>query len=141
MPLQNSTLRCCLQVLNAPAIVLGPCFFFIKTSILLLYHRLFSVGSSLLLRRLIWFGIAFHMLFYGAFTALVLALYGPCGTLAGSASKRICTDVDEATVMQGALNVATDIYVLLLPLLVLWRLHMPLTRKLGACSVFFTGSM
>jgi hypothetical protein len=32
--------------------VLGPCFFLIKTSILLLYHRLFAVGSALL-RRLV----------------------------------------------------------------------------------------
>jgi hypothetical protein len=71
----------------------------------------------------------------------VLALFRRCGTLAGSASNRICTDVDKATVVQGALNVATDVYLLLLPLLVVWRLHMPLKLKLGSGAVFFTGSM
>jgi hypothetical protein len=117
------------------------CFFFIKTSILLLYHRLFRLGSSPLMCWLIWLGIAFHLLFYGAIAGLILALWGPCGTVAGSEANRICRDVNATTVVQGALNVATDLYVLLLPLLVLWRLHMPLKRKLRAGAVFFTGLM
>jgi hypothetical protein len=100
---------------------------------------MFSVGSGPLLRRLIWLGVVFQLIFYAAFTTLVAALIAPCGSVARLSEGGICEDVAVAAVVQAALNVVTDFYVLLLPLLVIRRLRLPRKRKIGVTAIFLTG--
>ncbi len=117
----------------------GPCFFFVKTSILLYYHCMFSVGGGRPMRRLIWGGIVFQLLFYTAFLALAISLIPLCGSVAADARGGICVSASRAAPVQAALNVATDFYVLLLPLLVVRQLKLPRKRKVGVIAVFMTG--
>ena len=53
----------------------------------------------------------------------------------------IKNDVQLTTVNKalGILNVATDIYLFVVPLAGIFGLHMPLRRKFGVAAVFMTG--
>ena len=42
-------------------------------------------------------------------------------------------------VIQGIFGLVTDLYIFILPLPMLWRLQMPLKRKLGITAIFLTG--
>ena len=42
-------------------------------------------------------------------------------------------------ITQGAVGVATDFVVLCLPIPVVWRLQLPLRKKLGILAIFMTG--
>ncbi|KAL9604094.1 MAG: hypothetical protein Q9219_000682 [cf. Caloplaca sp. 3 TL-2023] len=42
---------------------------------------------------------------------------------------------------QGAINIATDFYILLLPIPGVLQLQLPLKRKIGICAIFMTGSL
>lgn len=50
-----------------------------------------------------------------------------------------CLDVNDANISAGAVNSFSDFVILLLPLSVIWRLQMPLKRKIGVSAVFLTG--
>ncbi len=42
-------------------------------------------------------------------------------------------------VVQGAVNVASDLYIFYLPIPVVWNLQLPLKKKLGVLATFTTG--
>lgn len=51
----------------------------------------------------------------------------------------MCTRTRSLVVTQGVGNVVTDVFLLVLPLPVVWTLHIPLGRKLGVSSMFLVG--
>jgi hypothetical protein len=50
-----------------------------------------------------------------------------------------CIDVAAAIVVQGAINLFLDIGLLITPLWAIWRLQLPLKRKIGISAVFGVG--
>jgi hypothetical protein len=50
-----------------------------------------------------------------------------------------CIDVAAAIVVQGAVNLFLDIGILITPLWAIWRLQLPLKRKVGISAVFAVG--
>ena len=52
-----------------------------------------------------------------------------------------CINVNVAYAATGAVNVVSDLLILLLPMLAIWRLQMAPKRKLGVSAVFATGLM
>lgn len=52
-----------------------------------------------------------------------------------------CVNMVANFLANAALNAATDVLILLLPLWLLWPLSLPTRRKIGVVVVFMTGSL
>lgn len=52
-----------------------------------------------------------------------------------------CTRTHPLIIMTGVVNVASDLYLIVLPLPAVWALNLPLRRKVGISAIFLTGSM
>ena len=50
-----------------------------------------------------------------------------------------CYDANAVNTASGAFNTFSDFLTLLLPQRVIWKLQMPLKRKLGVSAIFLTG--
>lgn len=50
-----------------------------------------------------------------------------------------CRDTIAMAYVQGIFNIDSELYVLVLPLPVLWKLQLPLRKKVGVSAVFMTG--
>ena len=109
------------QILN------GPSLFFAKTSILLLYLRLFGPKRST--RYAIYIGLVFAFCLYWISIPL-MAYYCP---------RLWCHNMWILSLVQGPLNVALDLFILILPIPVVMRLQMSLPRRFAVLSVFLTG--
>ncbi|KAL8817044.1 MAG: hypothetical protein Q9223_004056 [Gallowayella weberi] len=119
--------------LNAASAFYGPVMFFTKLSLFILYYRLFNPSN--IMRYLIFFGVAFNFLFYTIYL-FIYAFYCP------NTSKRAPTcehSIKDIGVVAAAINIASDFYILLIPLCAISNLQLPPKRKLGLLAIFFTG--
>ncbi|RFU81869.1 hypothetical protein TARUN_332 [Trichoderma arundinaceum] len=130
-----------MKVLFAQGVVLGPVIFFAKAAILLLYLQIFT--SHRPMRIAVYVGIVFTGLTYWASVPLEIAFAAPHPgetwgdlLLNGRPEKLIYWGI-----VQGTLAVVIDLYIFILPLPVLWRLHMSLKRRVALCAIFFTALM
>ena len=117
-----------LDLLYTPTILMT------KLSLLLLYLRLFR--ANVRLRYGIYVSMGFLFLFYcGMFIAsAILSVPKP--------AIMFSVNTDKATplgIAQGAVGVGTDFLVFCLPLSVIWKLQLPLRKKIGVLAIFMTG--
>jgi len=110
--------------------------FLTKLSILLLYHRIFSCQQ--VVKYLIWFGIIIQFVLYTFHTAYEIVFEFEC-TSANYLSSAFCRSPYTVLLVQGSINVATDFYVLCLPVARVSKLQLPLRRKVGVVGIFLTG--
>ncbi|KAL8628986.1 hypothetical protein Q9189_005327, partial [Teloschistes chrysophthalmus] len=112
-----------------------------KLSLLMLYLDVFRPDRKL--RYAINFGIIFTTLFYAsAFIAYcVLAIPRPGESLIGTMLSKGVASAIPLSIGQGAINVATDFYILLLPIPGVLQLQLPTRKKIGFCAIFMTGSL
>ncbi|KAL8650703.1 MAG: hypothetical protein Q9210_003674, partial [Variospora velana] len=111
----------------------GPTMFFTKLSLLLLYHRIFAPDR--VTKYLVYFGILYCFVLYTSFLLLTFLL---CQTPLQAACKH---RVNLFILISSGLNVFADIYLLVIPITAVAKLHMPLRQKLGVSAVFFTGML
>ncbi|KAL8851920.1 MAG: hypothetical protein Q9221_003131 [Calogaya cf. arnoldii] len=116
----------------------GVTIFFSKSSLLLLYYRIFSPDK------------AFRYKLYAAFVFvaittlptipmyLAVCLPGPDGWTVPSLK---CQDTSVFGYYQGPANIIFDLFALYLPASVIFKLNMPLRRKIGVLAVFMTGTL
>lgn len=112
-----------------------------KLSLLFLYLKIFRPNARL--RYFIYFGIAFNILFYTSVMVAFLIIYMPRkgeSLLTLLYKPRIRTGVTVA-IVQGAVNVGSDLYILCLPILGVWQLQAPLSKKIGISAIFMTGTL
>lgn len=111
--------------------------FFAKASILLLYRRIFSVSKWL--RTSVYIGLPFMALFYTAMICTGIASVVQCvGIAAGSL--QFCDDIGgPVQLVHSAFNVATDFWILALPMPLVLKLQLPRARKVGLFAVFSAG--
>ena len=114
---------------------------FSKVSILLFYKRLFGVQKYF--RWALYITMAFVVAYCGICS---LAVIFKCYPMAASWSTKPHPDAHclNMTVLHnviGAFNVVSDVLILLLPFPILWRLQMPLAKKLGTSAIIATGSL
>lgn len=99
--------------------------FIAKLSLLLLYFRLFSV--SLGLRYSIIFGIGFMSLFYTIVMFLFIFLDD--------------TKFLSLSYAVGSVNIVTDFYILILPMVPVSRMQLSKNKKTGVQCIFLTASL
>lgn len=117
----------------------GPTVLFAKMSILLLYLRIFSPDRWT--RLFIYLGIGVIFIYY---TVTASVLVGLCIPRKGENWPRAllssrCRDSMVITYVQGVFNIVSDFYVLVLPLPVVWKLQLPLRKKIAVSAIFMAG--
>jgi len=113
--------------------------FFAKTSVFLMYRRIFGPNRTML--YVIYIGIGISFLIYWAILPLDLYLCFPRpGELWTDASLgEACGHEEKYSIILGTWNSLVDIYLLVLPIPVVWNLKMSIGRKIGVLSLFMTG--
>lgn len=100
---------------------------------------MFSV--DLRLRHAVYFGIVFQALFYSAMIGVSIAAIVQCNGLS-QLSNRFCINYGRPVVLLiAAVNAATDLYVLALPIRRVLKLQLSFKRKLGLMAVFTAGAV
>lgn len=113
-----------------------------KISLFLLYFRIFSRIRRT--RLLIYFGIGINAVFYAVSFALILYFCGPGPghNLIESFNDHHCV-VQARTLgtIQASFNIASDIYLLCIPMPVISNLQLSRKKKIGVSAMFMTGSL
>ncbi|KAI8288817.1 hypothetical protein K4K60_010173 [Colletotrichum sp. SAR11_57] len=112
---------------------------FVKASILFLYLRIFPDEKF---RRVLWCTQMFNLLLLIAFVGGTVGSCQPIhyfwdgwtGEMKGQ-----CINLNAFAMSHGALNVALDVWMLVLPATQVYDLRMPLMRKLGVMLMFGVG--
>lgn len=130
-----------LKIILAETLVGALALFFSKVSILLLLFRVFSTKRRT--RLFIYFGIVWAALIGCTALVVACALCIPRGNESFDSLPSIerCTHQEIWAVVQGALNVALDLYILYLPIPLVLALQLGLKKKLGVLAIFMTGLM
>lgn len=114
---------------------------FPKLSLFLLYRRLFSPNRNT--KRLIYYGIIVSLATYWTFIPLETYYCTPRGNQQWNAIEvsEKCSKIRPYTIVQGAINVLLDVYILYLPIPVVWKLQLSTPQKAGVLFVFMHGIM
>ena len=120
------------------SLTLGLATLLIKASILLFYLRLASSRAFKIVTCLVLFGVCGYCLF-GAFTWLFMCR--PINAYWDLTVHGKCLNFKVAFLVGGAVNVMTDVVMLLLPIWVLRPLRLPRKQKIGVTLVLMAGSL
>lgn len=118
----------------------APTMFAAKCSILFQFRRLFCTGQT---RDSIFWSI--HVLIFLCAAYYISAIFTftfqciPREKTWNPFLDGQCIDVAAAIVVQGSINLFLDIGILITPLWAIWRLQLPMKRKLGISAVFGVG--
>ncbi|KAL8640892.1 MAG: hypothetical protein Q9228_002240 [Teloschistes exilis] len=116
----------------------------VKLSFLFFYRRVFTIGTSTCFSK-ITFGMIIIVLLWTA--AFFFALLFACK---GNWSAWLSLDVDLSTKCGNALqfelgmatsDFVTDVLIMVLPIPMIWRLHMSTKRKLAVTGIFLLGAV
>ncbi|KAL8704238.1 MAG: hypothetical protein Q9201_002583 [Fulgogasparrea decipioides] len=120
-------------------ILYAPIMFPAKLCVLLQMQRVFrgSKRDSVFwsIQGLIWF----NFLFYVAMTA---AFIGACASMAKISNLKIpgtCHSGNALVVATSAINILSDVTILILPIFAVWKLKLPINRKLIISAIFGSG--
>ncbi|KAL8750452.1 MAG: hypothetical protein Q9184_006422 [Pyrenodesmia sp. 2 TL-2023] len=125
------------QKVNAVQALYSPLILLTKISLFLLYYRVFSLDRRT--RLLIHFGIGINAIFYAICFALFL--YRGRSLAQTFASHHSAVDPRNLGTAQASFNIASDIYLLCLPLPVVSKLQLPRKKKIGVMAIFMTGAV
>ncbi|KAI0428690.1 hypothetical protein F5Y09DRAFT_332375 [Xylaria sp. FL1042] len=89
------------------------------------------------IRILIWASLLFYT---AAFLTFLLACI-PRGKISNPDLPGVCINTESSITVTGAINVLSDLAILIAPVAVIWKLQTPLKRKIGAAAVFGVGIM
>ena len=117
----------------------GPTAFFTKLSLFLLYLSLFRPKPTT--RILIYIGITAISMMYSVttITEAVLCIPLPGHSWISTVYTRKCINTKTIGYVAGSFNVVSDLYLLVLPLPIVWSLQLPLRKKIGLSAIFMSG--
>jgi len=130
------------QAVVAKEVLYNPAIVAVKTSILLLYRRLFTdKGLNRPFSICLWSAGAFTLAYsiIGVFTVLFHCL--PANSLWGPSVTGKCMNFSALLIVVSSFNIGADIFVLCLQIPLLWRLKMPIRRKVQLTGVFLLGGL
>ena len=117
----------------------------LKLTLFLLYVQLFRPLRWL--RILSYIGAIVSGMFYVSLSIVYAALCAPrdgqstIAYFSALTSRRCSHGQDSVVILLGVVNLASDLYLLVLPLPAVWKLHLALRRKLAILTMFLTGAM
>ena len=116
----------------------NPAVVTIKSSILLLYHRIFA---SKRFNIILWFVGAFVLSYSLAQSAAQVFQRGRPDSLWDSKVTEKCINIDDVLIVCSSLNIATDILILILPLPALLKIYISRERKFQLIGIFMLGGL
>ncbi|MCJ1430187.1 hypothetical protein MMC29_008103 [Sticta canariensis] len=124
--------------LYVQGIISGPMMFFAKSSLFLLYYRLFTTRKFI--RHAIVFGIAFSFIIYFSNMTIVGVLCAPqVGHHWDWMTVVKCSRSPVFGFALGIQNLALDIYLVILPIPVILSLQLSAKKKIGVLAIFMVG--
>ena len=127
-----------MQIDLATRITYGTTLTSAKASVLMLYRRLFPLRTTWF-RIAWWANIIFVTAYYVAFITHLLARCRPLTRLWSHQHR--CDSSLFSGEMFGAFNAAIDLTILVLPIRMVWGLHLPKKQKVAVCGIFLLGLM
>ncbi|KAJ2985762.1 hypothetical protein NUW58_g5360 [Xylaria curta] len=131
-----------LYYFHVASILYGICIFFIKLSILFQYIQIFMPTREP--KAMYWFTIFLivaNFVFYLASTFLEIWACNPIEKAWNPLiTTGYCIDVMELNVIASSVNTASDLIILVLPQLVIWRLVMSFQTKLAVSAIFLVAT-
>ncbi|KAF2678035.1 hypothetical protein K458DRAFT_395333 [Lentithecium fluviatile CBS 122367] len=129
-----------LELTNILETLYGPTMFAAKYSVLLQLKRIFCGARQ---RDSVWWILTILMAavtiyYWACFISFVFQCW-PRAKIQNPLIEGVCIDISSATLAAGVINLVTDVGMLVAPLFAIWRLQMPVKRKLGVASVFGVG--
>ncbi|KAL6713085.1 hypothetical protein ACLMJK_009206 [Lecanora helva] len=123
----------------ANEVLYGPFIWFIKVTLLLLFLEIF--GQLRWLRWLVYSGMCLTGLFYLSTAIAYLVLCAPKNQthielLTAISSTKCQKQGQPLSIVIGSFNLASDLYILCLPLPAVWSLQMAKRRKIGISAIF-----
>jgi hypothetical protein len=125
------------QTIASMAVVSQLVIFLVKISILLQYLRLF--GTNTRIRKLVYFGLLFIILFHISSFGVSLSTLVVCNSPKRSFTYTLCKDVPAILVFQGVFNILSDFYIFLIPIPCIIKLQISKRQKIGLLLIFLTG--
>jgi hypothetical protein len=108
-----------------------------KLSVLFQLKSIFTTGTRNSIYWVIVTSIVVNAIFYiGLFFSYVFQCWPREKIWLGETVEGRCTDAFQVNLSSGILNVISDVEALLIPTWAIWKLSMPIKRKLAALSVF-----
>jgi hypothetical protein len=114
-----------------------------KLAVLLQIKRIFTVHKKNATYWTVWILIIANLMVY---TAILFSFIFACWPREHiwnpfATGKAKCIDTAAALLASSAINLISDITILVLPLLGISKLQMPLKRKIGVGAIFLTGAL
>ncbi|RAK98789.1 putative integral membrane protein Pth11-like [Aspergillus ibericus CBS 121593] len=126
-----------IQILFAYVLIYVVTVPLIKLSVLLFYRRVFGMN------RAMWFCVALTMGYWISCTVAFLVCCRPVSyywtQYTDPSGGRCVFDLYPFYIGNAAANVTTDVIILLVPMPLIWKLHMRTTQKVLVCSIFMLG--
>lgn len=118
----------------------GPCLWFCKAAVLVLYIRLF--GTVKWLRRIAQLTLSLSFLVYFSSIPIATVFCAPVKSGQNWLDPKLLQSCGKTTwqaPLQGSLNVAVDMIILVLPLPVIRRLKLRASKRIALAIVFLMG--
>lgn len=112
---------------------------FAKSSILLLYHRVFK--PSRITAWAIYATLAFVVSYNISIMFAVIFSCTPVKKSWDVTTPGTCIEILGLGVAGSVLNLAADLIILVLPMPLVWKLRLPLRQKMAVISIFATGAL
>jgi len=119
--------------------VYAPLIFVTKLSLFLLYLRVFAPSRKGSTYRIIHLFIWFNVAFYLANFFLKIFQCIPRSRIWDPDTPGHCININIPILVTAAINVLSDIMMLVLPIVCVWRLQMTTRRKIGISAIFAAG--
>ena len=121
-------------------ILYGPAIFFAKLSVLLLYLELFAINKQTRIMVAIAITIITSQCIATITGQAVLCVPRPGVSWdIGDATHNCMVVADLYGIFMAAISLFSDLFIIYIPMPVVWRLQLPLRKKVGISVVFFTG--
>ena len=130
------------ELLYLESITYSPTALFAKISILFQYSRIFNSNGRANLALFVAIRISIISIFIFYFVRMFLDIF-QCIPIEKSWNKLIttghCYDFNAAYKASGIFNVLSDFAILIMPMPCVWKLNMPLRKRVLTMSVFASG--
>lgn len=133
-PIADSTIQC-FYTLQLGYVSTLP---IVKIAVLLFYHRIFP--QQRFRYALYGMGTFLTLFLLSSWLAVILQCL-PVHGFWQPATPHHCFDQVTYYIAQGSLNFASDVFVVLMPIPLLWNLRLPMARRVGLVVVFLLGGL
>lgn len=126
-----------LKISYAENLMVGPTLFFGKSTILLLYLRIFTANKKM--RYSVWSGLAWCFGLYWSYVPISAVYCSPrIGQTWSIYTVTNCPKLLLPALIQSALSIPLDLYIFILPIPIVLRLQMSLKRRMSILGIFGT---